>query len=80
MDMRPTEGTKWEIGGFAFVGATLGMFLAVVHEVYQASSGELSELELVSFGHIIGQVIAGGAGGALLLAVVASLHNRLARG
>lgn len=67
---RPWSRTHW-----AFVGAFLGMGLAMAHQVHHAVVGKVLDENPIA--HIFPEVVGLTAGGALLLAVIAEACNRL---
>lgn len=67
---------EWNTPGLAYLGALSGIGLATAHHVHHMGVGDLPEhsISLHIFGELFGATIAG----ALALAVLAGIRNRLA--
>jgi hypothetical protein len=73
MKNRPRK--PWSRTGSAYLGAFLGMGIAMAHQIHHAFVGDI--LAENPFTHIFPELLGLTAGGALLLMAVAEIRNRL---
>jgi hypothetical protein len=80
MDEPPTRKTKWNVREFAFLGALLGGFAGMVWEMSEIYLTDLSDpatAHMEPLGDMMTDIASAALGGAVLLAVVAALSNRI---
>ncbi|PVE25471.1 hypothetical protein DC522_06130 [Microvirga sp. KLBC 81] len=66
---------RWSKTHAVYLGAVSGMGIAIAHQVYHAAVGEIPDESPLA--HILPEFIGLVAGGALLLAAIAEVRNRL---
>jgi hypothetical protein len=72
MKKRSRQKANWKIPDGAYYGSLLSLAIVPFHHIHHAVSGDIPE---DPFLHIIGEVIAGSLGGALLFSVISVARN-----
>jgi hypothetical protein len=73
MNYRPRK--RWRRTSSAYLGAFLGIGIAIAHHIHHAVLGEIPNED--PFTHIFPELVGLTAGGTLLLVVVTEIRNRL---
>jgi hypothetical protein len=80
MNERSPRRTHWDVREFALLGAFLGGFAGMVwkmSEIFLADLSDLATAQLEPLGDMITEIASAALGGAVLLAVVAAIRNRI---
>ncbi len=72
MNKRNLEQGPWRIPDEAYCGSLLSLAIVPFHHIHHAVSGDIPEDPLL---HVIGEVIAGSTGRALLFSAISALRN-----
>jgi hypothetical protein len=67
---------RWSRRSSAINGGLAGIAIAALHQVYHAISNNTPD---IIYAYVIGEMVAGVAGGALLFTAISALRNRLKR-
>jgi len=68
---------KWDTVGLAFLGAVIGLLAGGAHEIWEANVR--SPMELESFPYMFAEIAVAAIVGALSLAIIAEIRNRIRR-
>ena len=82
MNAQSPRRARWNVKEFAFLGAFLGAFAGMVwkmSEIYLTDLSDPATADLEPLGDMITDIASAALGGAVLLAVVAAIHNRIPR-
>jgi len=75
--VRQSVRQRWDTVSLAYLGAFLGMALAMAHNIHHIAVGQIPNED--PFLHSLFDLIAFGSSGALLMALISGTHNRLLR-
>ncbi len=71
MKKRDSQQEPWRIPDGAYYGSLLSLAVVAFHQIHHAVSGDIPE---DPFLHVIGEVIAGSLGGALLFTAISAVR------
>jgi hypothetical protein len=82
MNGQPPQRTQWNVREFALLGAFLGGFAGMawkMSEIYLTDISDPATAHLEPLGDIITDIASAALGGAVVLAVVAAIRNRIVK-
>jgi hypothetical protein len=82
MNKRPSRRTHWDVREFAFLGALLNGFAGMVwkmSEIYLTDLSDPAAAHVEPLGDMITDIASAALGGAVVLAVVAAIRNRIVK-